>query len=932
MQVVNLQTAKVTSDAISPKAGFSDPRNVICSSGKAGKGNTWLLHDYSPGFWRADMAFSFTPSKLRLYNTHLDGRGTKSFLFRALPINGIMNFTYADPDSGRDVYCDASCPLSSNSKEGYRDFYFVNNVGMDGFMLEIQDWYGKGAGLNGIELFQNGECARNYFYMLVILTETDTSAYANNDFNEPSCANLDTASKATHTGPWTVTQAGYLTAQVSGADAAGTSITFKPDIQQPGNYSVKVYTPGCLSDGTCDSRGIVKVTATVATDTGSAAPIQTFIAQTNLYHKYDTIYFGHVDASSDSFRPRVSLTPKPGQGDITVVASRVGFDLISSHTHAHAQKTGKLKLNGLYDYDPSAKKADTDVKASAINRAGLQLHHHSSITSLAKHDGVVYAGGSFSGNDVHNIMFIDRNATAMPEGGLNSEVKAMAVLDDFLYVGGDFDDTANGGSDGLEHVAAYPFGSETWSALGAGVNGPVKTVLTLPLNVSTDINETVVAVSGHFNEIRAFDNNPSIPVSGFAVWIPSKKNWLQNLDSTQIQFAGQLSTFTKLNDAIILAGSLVSNGIAAGDAVSLLYGNGLSLEPLLRTTDSSSENKGTFTGIYDTSSGRNLTIVGGHFSTMTSKGSTIENLAIINGDKNTVAGLDKGVDSNSTFLAMEVSGNTLYAGGIVTGTVGKSRLNGYVAYDLSSGNFVHPPPPLTGNNVVVNSISARPKSSEVYFGGHFKAAGALPCPSVCYYDTSERSWNRPGVTITGTVLDLQWSTDTDLFAVGDLNIGGIETAVATYNTKKQTWKAFKGASKSEIPGTITAFTPASTDISKFWLAGKSANGSSFLLEYDGSQFQPAGNIFGDGTTIRGMEALPLSKGHKDNDLLKNDLTLLVTGRLVIPDFGKASAALFNGTSLSPFILSSTYNGQPGSMSQIITENKNPYTNQSKCFV
>jgi hypothetical protein len=164
-QVINLQAATITADGSSQTSGFADPRNIICkTSGSDGAGNTWLLADSSSGYWRADMRFGFRPSMLRLYNTHLDGRGTKTFRFQALPINGIMNFSYTDPATGQDAFCDATCPLSNNRSEIYRDFHFVNSVGMNGFMLDISDWYGEGAGLNGIELFENGEtaCATKY--------------------------------------------------------------------------------------------------------------------------------------------------------------------------------------------------------------------------------------------------------------------------------------------------------------------------------------------------------------------------------------------------------------------------------------------------------------------------------------------------------------------------------------------------------------------------------------------------------------------------------------------------------------------------------------------------------------------------------------------------------------------------------------------------
>ena len=56
--------------------------------------------------------FGYRPTKLRLRNTHFQGRGTKTFRFVAQPIDGIMNFTYTDPATGQAAHCDATCPLS----------------------------------------------------------------------------------------------------------------------------------------------------------------------------------------------------------------------------------------------------------------------------------------------------------------------------------------------------------------------------------------------------------------------------------------------------------------------------------------------------------------------------------------------------------------------------------------------------------------------------------------------------------------------------------------------------------------------------------------------------------------------------------------------------------------------------------------------------
>ncbi|KAI9747158.1 MAG: hypothetical protein M4579_007515, partial [Chaenotheca gracillima] len=108
-QIVNISGMNITSTATTSTVGFSDPKNIICkTSGTDGTGNTWLLEDNAPGFWQADARFGFRPTKLRLWNTHQDGRGTKTFRFTAMPINGIMNLTYIDPATGKNATCDAT--------------------------------------------------------------------------------------------------------------------------------------------------------------------------------------------------------------------------------------------------------------------------------------------------------------------------------------------------------------------------------------------------------------------------------------------------------------------------------------------------------------------------------------------------------------------------------------------------------------------------------------------------------------------------------------------------------------------------------------------------------------------------------------------------------------------------------------------------------
>lgn len=911
-QVLNLQNATITSDTDSTMSGYSDNRNIICStSGKAAAGSTYLLHDNAPGFWRADLGFDFNPTKIRLYNTHMDGRGTKSFLFRALPDNGIMNMTYTD-ESGKKQNCDASCPLSDSTSEKYRDFTLVNPVGMQGFEIEILSWYGQGAGLNGIEVFQDQ-----------IVT------YAVDKYNEPSCAGIEYPASATRTGDWTIESGGYLSSKVTDSTADDTTVVFKPDIKESGNYTVKIYTPGCVEDNTCGSRAMVNVTATLSTDSDESDPSPTTIYQTNNYDKYDTLFSGYVDAASDSFRPSVTLRPIVGQGDITVVASRVRFDLLNS------TGTADDNLNGLYDYDPSSKKLDTsELDKSDINKAGSTLKRDASIMSLAENDDVIYVAGNFSHKNIHNIMSItDGNATSMPGGGLNSQVLSTATLNGTLYVGGQFTDTSDGGVDGLNHVASYSFSSKKWVALGDGVNGRVDTIYPLELNVSSAVNETTLAVSGDFNKILAHDDKPAVFVPGFAIWIPSQKAWLQTLNDTQMEFAGRLSAVTTHNETSLLAGSLATNGFNAGGAVSLTEDDDdLSLIPLdIKLDHSHTESKsdsvaGVITGVYDTESDRNLTILGGRFTTTASNGSTVDNVAFLNGTEQTLTGLPAGLNSNSSIISLLVHNETLYIGGNITGSIGGENVSGLVTYDMVKNEFSEIQPwSLRGGSTTVNAIAHRPDSTEVYVGGDFETAGTLPCNTVCRLDAADDTWLWPSSGISGSVIALKWADKKTLYAIGDMNIGGNDTAIATFSTKDNSWSSFDGASKNSIKGNITAFAPASEDINEFWIAGTSTNGSAFMLNYDGKDFNSPGDMFSEGTVIRGMEILPVNQDHSSVSLLNDDQILLIMGQLVIPDFGNASAALYNGTAVTPFILSSKSDGQPGSMAHLFSENENPYS-------
>lgn len=156
-QVVNLGGGTITATGSSTQQGYSNPQNIICkTSNDTGAGNAWLLADTTPGTWSASLGFGFVPARLRLYNSQVDRYATKTWRFVDSDSGGIMNLTYYGANGLQS--CTAECPLANNASA--QDFYFVNYVGMDGFRIEVDSWYGSGGGLGGIELFQNGTWSR----------------------------------------------------------------------------------------------------------------------------------------------------------------------------------------------------------------------------------------------------------------------------------------------------------------------------------------------------------------------------------------------------------------------------------------------------------------------------------------------------------------------------------------------------------------------------------------------------------------------------------------------------------------------------------------------------------------------------------------------------------------------------------------------------
>ncbi|KAK5172341.1 uncharacterized protein LTR77_003979 [Saxophila tyrrhenica] len=918
-QVINLAGGDIGATGTTTTAGFDDPTNIICKTGEEdGPGNTWLLADNTGGWWQGQFSFGFIPTKLRLYNTKYQGRGTKTFYFENLNSGGILNLNYIDVD-GQNRSCSLNCPLPRGNST-YQDFYMVPAVGMDSFRIFITEWYGDGGGLAGIEMFQD-----------------ELYSFAINDFNEPQCDGVSNGSSSTvspSNGTWTripnngQTSSDYLSATLTtkAQVAESPSVVFRPNIAQSGNYSILVYTPGCLQDNSCNTRGDVNMTGTMTSD---QPPVSTTISQTNYYDKFDQIYYGYVDVDSGSFTPSVTLSPIADQPlPQTIVAQRVRFDIVTS--------TGGL--NGLFEYNPDKATVAMDFSDSTIDTAGADLDNGALINCVVSYKNQIWAAGTFTGDGIQNIMKIGGKATSPPGSGLNSDVEAVYLDGSLMYLGGNFTNTVDDSEEGLNNVGAFDLDANEWVTLGAGVDGVVWDIVPLALNITAGNQQDCITINGNFSSVNSYGDNDAFDADGFAVWVPSKNAWLNNIPNADASISGRLMAMTPVPGLQwpLYAGQITSQAMDISGAAEMigsgdleLQSFGITIQPSSSSSSSmrkravtSQDHDGVYTGFFYDDNNMNVTIFGGHFDATASDGSTLHNLIFVDnsGSSQDIAGAEE-LDNDSTVMAMDAYNNFIFAGGSLTGTVGDNDINGLIVYDLDQLEIASPhPPALGGDNVVVNAVATQPDSSNIYVGGSFEEAGSLPCATLCYYDASAQQWNTPGLGLEGTITAMFWSSKTELILAGDLTVGGKQTTMATYNSKQsqQTFTAYSGA--GSLPGPISVLTPATSGYNEFWASGLSSDDNSpFLSHYmDGSWSRING--LGDGSDIRGIQVMTLTSDHDSTNDIPKDEVLMLVGNINIPNYGNASAALFNGTDFEPFALTNKEDGTQGTIAHIFVSN------------
>jgi hypothetical protein len=909
----------------------------------------------------------------------------------SIPDNLELKMTYTDPKTGKNETCDSWCPLYTDSSIEAQDFIFTDGSrNMTGMQMQLKEWQGEGAGLSWVQLLSDGESSHKGLRRALLIPGAYGSAAT--EGNRGVCSGVSDRSSVETVGEWTTsttrtsipgTVAYYRSSTVPTSGNDRPQMTFYPYISATAYYEVYLFIPGCIHTGDCDSR--TTVDTEVFPRQGGLGWTST-ISQQVQEDTRTLIYSGPMDLSSEAFTPTVLLALAKNPATVsddqyTIVASGVelvltglvdangssiaGGSSVNSTTMSNTTTftSSSMRVSyGLFEYSygmqysaDAASARLPNTTETALTQLGFALSSARNATTsqsafsvhaVASYQDTIYVAGNFSvADNFTNVLSIDSNnneTSALASQGLNGVVYAAAVVGSSVYFGGAFTNTAQEGT-GLNHLAKYDTGSNSWSSLQGGVDGVVTDLV-----VSASSTSQLI-VLGNFSRTLDSDGTTT-QTGGYAIWDTSSSNWVDsgvlfgNLTASASSDGG--STFlagrvygTSTNPANGIAMLSTEDGVASITSLEgVNFGTAGSMSapstrkrsvptPLTRSWLSRFTNalveRATLLprataptleyppapapavlagGFWKNSSdGSNMvTIMGGNFSGSNGNGGLAFYSDSISGPTPPLNGIVRTV---------EVINDNVYIGGsgIEVDGVGSNL----VVYNLASNTWqsggIPSLNPSTGSSVNVNVIEQRQESNTVIVAGNFATAGSLNCAAMCLWDTEGGQWRNPGSGLaSGEVRAIDFAGENYETAIvaGAFVMGDAVAYAATFNFDDSTWRNLDG-----LPGPALAVVADNKNASSIFAAGYGADDATpYLQHWDGSSWSEQNSTLLSGSLVQQLAFVPLSSEHTAAGLIERDRMLMVSGDLYLDDMGNVTLALYDGTNWHPYLVGTSSTG------------------------
>ncbi|KAK6203196.1 cortical protein marker for cell polarity-domain-containing protein, partial [Scheffersomyces amazonensis] len=812
-----------------------DESSIICPS----NGNTFSIDPNQGGEWLVELPDEMkgiTPTKARLYIPPGDN-GIKLFRIYSYPNNGIMNLSYIDPSTNEITFCDAWCPLltatdlenfanynkqnlnttnktnsifiddngslsmyydpSTKTKTlgygaGFQEFAFVNDVGIDQIGVTIIDWYGSNGVLGGFELYQNA------IYV-----------YGNDTLNQPNCDKDESTRSLSiiNSGNFesiqsldsSVTITDYLVSQ--GIDS---KITLYPNISYSGNYSIIMTTPGCTYDNSCSQRSIVNVSVI---DFNDNILTTNLIFQNNNNNKFDYLFYGHLNGTSDSNggqnRIEISFynTIIPNTNNPWIVVDKIIADIVtldkyydmnlnnSSHKNSSlSYDLTQINLNGLFEYslanftnfDESLVSyidknnnqtiiplTNTFVGNSSINILSSQLSENSIINQITLTNNTSNAVGNLillgdfqsnsknltlTNSNIINLSLDNYNSTAN-ESDINLINKKFIkrATDSQTIFGGEFNNSISSiinYNNGFILLGQFNIAGNNFRNLSNN-NSSINSINNFAL-----YSQNQLYGFGNSFIDKNFDQFSNLTINNHEYFIFSSsqdsslfKTWDNTIQSwiTNGNYQLNISQATNVGSQQQIIGGQSFNIMDWYSNDQAYINSSSSFNSFNFQVDSTSSNSSEINNSYYVNN--TLSIIGGKFQT-----SNIQNIAFIYNSTNngSVTDLDNitwGQNTTIETLYVDSTGEYLFIGTNGPVEVNNNNITGVVIYDLMNNTFTSFQPAELSNQdgsiIEVNSIVLYDSGSKLLVGGKFSQAGSLDCSGLCVYDLVNTRWINP---------------------------------------------------------------------------------------------------------------------------------------------------------------------------------------------
>lgn len=732
-----------------------------------------------------------------------------------IPDNTPRTLHYTDPHTGANQTCTDPCPLLTDSSIPYQDFLFDNALDITGFQLTLSQWQGNSPGLHLLQLLSSGAFASSNN------TDNEKSCFATGP-STASQTGTWSPKQANTNIPGTVQSVLVAEVAVGTSPSDGPSFTWMPYVSASGQYQINLLVPGCTNFQDCALRTTVKLTVFPGGGLSPFDTIidqrNTGDTVTPIYTGPVVL-----TSESFATTVTMELADNPegnGQnGKYELVADRVQLILTSPTLNGNVTGNGTSSTAnvpqsfGFLEWPLSSTATSLSAgSATALDNVGFDLFgalsstalSSSSILAVAHHpSGKIFLGGRFNltsgsaSGAVNIVVFENGKLTALQQNGLNGAVSSLILNGDTLFVGGSFSDTATASTGGkLKNMAAYSVSQGSWSPLGDGLNGPV---------TGLDLSGGEVLVTGNFSTATS--------AGGFTAWNISQSAFVSSggllvgnltfigngTSSSQTglptqMVAGRLSVqaevgttgfvllqnggsdgvpkVTSFNPPIGSSASTTttrstrrwhtrrSTGAWVSEISNLLRRqNPTSPAPLPSSTPSTSPT--VLSGAFwtNSTSKKEIVIIGGNFSFTTTSGSVAQNLVIFDPDSNVFSALP-GNQVNGTVQNLLVEGDRLFVGG--TFTVTGSSFVGFAVYDLAQqvwdATGIQALQPVSGGSVTVRSITLSPSQSQTLIvAGSFAQAGDVSCRAICSYSIDSKQWSALGTGISGDVSSVDYA-------------------------------------------------------------------------------------------------------------------------------------------------------------------------------